>query len=84
MQWNRASRFEFDRKSMETETTRFSEFINGEKAIVKKAIESSEFISHRARLFDSRKNSHSTKLEQRPWILVKLSFRVLCNSKLSS
>ena len=33
--------------------------------------------------FDSRKDSHSTKFEQRPQILVKLSFRELCNSKLS-
>ena len=33
--------------------------------------------------FDSRKDSHSTKLEQRPQIFVKLSFRELCGSKLS-
>ena len=33
--------------------------------------------------FDSRKDSHSTKLEQRPQIFVKLSFRELCDSKLS-
>ena len=49
-------------------------------------IESSMFVSHRARMsgeFDSRKDSHSTKLEQRPQIFVKLSFRELCGSKLS-
>ena len=33
--------------------------------------------------YDSRKDSHSTKLERRPGILVKLSFRELCDSKLS-
>ena len=32
---------------------------------------------------DSRKESHSTKFEQRPQIFVKLSFRELCDSKLS-
>ena len=34
--------------------------------------------------FDSRKDSQSTKVEQRPQIIVKPSFRELCNSKLSS
>ena len=33
--------------------------------------------------FDSRKDSHSTKLEQRPQLFVKLSFMELCGSKLS-
>ena len=33
--------------------------------------------------FDSRKNSQSTKFKRRPEISVKLSFRELCNSKLS-
>ena len=33
--------------------------------------------------FDSRENSHSTKLEQRPRIFLKLSFRELYESKLS-
>ena len=32
---------------------------------------------------DSREDSHSTKFEQRPPILVKVSFRELCDSKLS-
>ena len=50
------------------------------------SIESSKFVSHRARIsgeFDSRKDSHSTKLEQGPRIFIKLSFRKLCGSKLS-
>ena len=50
------------------------------------SIESSRFISHRARMsgeFDSRKDSQSTKFERRPQIFVKLSFRELCDSKLS-
>ena len=34
-------------------------------------------------LFHSRKDSYSTKLKQRPLIFVKLSFRELCDSKLS-
>ena len=33
--------------------------------------------------FDSRKDSQSTKLERRPQIFVKLSFREFCDSKLS-
>ena len=33
--------------------------------------------------FDSRKASQSTKFKQSPQIFVKLSFRELCNSKLS-
>ena len=33
--------------------------------------------------FDSRKNWHSTKFERKPWIFEKLSFRELCDSKLS-
>ena len=33
--------------------------------------------------FDSRKDSYSTKLEQRPRIFVKLSFRELCGSQVS-
>ena len=33
--------------------------------------------------FDSTKDSHSTKLERRRRILVKTSFRELCDSKLS-
>ena len=50
------------------------------------SIESSRFVSHRARMsgeFDSRKDSQSTKFEQRSQIFVKLSFRELCDSKLS-
>ena len=34
--------------------------------------------------FDSRKDSQSTKFERRPQIFVKLSFRELYHSKLSS
>ena len=32
---------------------------------------------------DLTKDSHSTKFEQRPRILVKLSFREICDSNLS-
>ena len=47
---------------------------------------SSQFLSHKARIsleFDSRKDSHLTKLRQRPRKLVKLSFKELCDSKIS-
>ena len=33
--------------------------------------------------FNSRKDSHSTKFDQRLQIIVKLSFRELCDSMLS-
>ena len=33
--------------------------------------------------FDSREDSQSTEFERRPQIFVKLSFRELCDSKLS-
>ena len=49
--------------------------------------ETFEFVSHRARIsgvFDSREDSQSTKFKQRHQILVKLTFRELCDSKLSS
>ena len=36
-----------------------------------------------SREFDSRKYSHTTKLEERPSIFVKLSVRVLRDSELS-
>ena len=44
------------------------------------------FVLHRARMsgeFDSRKDSQLTRFEQRPQILVKLSLREFCDSKLS-
>ena len=50
-----------------------------------RSVESFQFVSHRARMsqeFDSRKGSHPKQFEQRPQILVKLSFRELCYSKL--
>ena len=43
-------------------------------------------MSHRARMpreFDPRKDSHSMKFEQKPQILVKLSWRELYDSELS-
>ena len=49
------------------------------------SIESFRFVLHAARMsgdFDSRKDSQSTKFEQRPQIFVKLSFRELYDSKL--
>ena len=42
MHWNRASYFEFDRKSMETETKTWSEFPNGQKAIIEQILASEE------------------------------------------
>ena len=37
-----------------------------------------------SREFDSRKDPHSTKLEQRPQIFTQLCFKEFCGSKLSS
>ena len=68
---------------METETTT-EKLPLTEK--LPESVESSRFVSHRARIsgeFDSRKDSQSTKFEQRPQIFVKLSLRELCGSKLS-
>ena len=42
MQWNGASRCEFDGKSIETEITTWSDFYNGEKAIVEQILASEE------------------------------------------
>ena len=42
MRWNGASCCEFDGKSMETETTTWSEFPNGRKAIVEQILASEE------------------------------------------
>ena len=50
------------------------------------SIESSRFVSHRVGLsgeFYSRKDSQSTKFEQRPQIFVQQSLKDLCNSRLS-
>ena len=50
------------------------------------SIESSTFVWYRGRMsgeFDSKQDSQSTKFERRPQIFVKLSFRELCNLKLS-
>ena len=50
------------------------------------SIESSNFFSHKmgmSKEFGWRKDSNSKKIEQRPQILVELSFRALCDSKLS-
>ena len=44
------------------------------------------FVSKRTKMsgkFDSRKDLHSLKFKQGPGILSKLSFRELCDSKLS-
>ena len=44
------------------------------------------FVSHRARMpgeFDLREDLHSTKFKGRPQIFVKLSYKQLCDSKLS-
>ena len=42
MQWNEASRCEFDGKWMETETTKWSEFPNGGKDIVEQILATEE------------------------------------------
>ena len=50
------------------------------------SIKACRFVLHRAIMsgeFDSRKDSQSTKFKRRPWKFIKLTFRELCNSKLS-
>ena len=55
MQWNRASHCEYDGKSMETETTTWSEFPNGGKAIAEQILASEERKkSKRAGLWESQ------------------------------
>ena len=55
MQWNGASCCEFDGKSMETQTTTWSEFPNGAKAIVEQILAPEEKNkSKRAGLWESQ------------------------------
>ena len=42
MQWNKGYCFEFDRKSMETETTTWSEFLRGGKTIAEPILASED------------------------------------------
>ena len=65
MQWNRASHCEYDGKSMETETTSWSELPNGGKAISEQILASKEINkSKRAGLWEwdlRRKVNHLSK-----------------------
>ena len=55
MQWNVASHCKFDGKLMETETTSWSEFPNGGKAIVEQILTPEEINkSERAGLWESQ------------------------------
>ena len=55
MRWNGASRCEFDGKSMETETTTWSEFANRGKTIVEQILAPEEINkSKRAGLWESQ------------------------------
>ena len=58
MRWNGASRCEFDGKSIETETTTWSEFPNGGKAIVEQILASEE-------INKSKKAKESTFLKKK-------------------
>ena len=60
MQWNGASHCEFDGKSMETETTTWSEFPNGRKAMVEHSIRRNK--SKRAGLWESQSGIRVGKL----------------------
>ena len=61
--WNGASRCEFDGKSVETETTTWSEFPNGGKAIVEQILASEEINkSKRAGLWQSQPGIQVGKL----------------------
>ena len=66
MQWNGASCCEFDGKSMETETTTWSEFPKGRKAIVEQIVASEEMNkSKRAGLWESQPGIRVGKLTTR-------------------
>ena len=63
MQWNGASCFEFDGRSMEAETTTWSEFLNGGKAIVEEILVSGKRNkSKRAELWESQSGIQVGKL----------------------
>ena len=63
MQWNRESRCEYDGKSMETETTTWSQFSNGGKAIAEQILVSEERNkSKRAGLWESQPGIRVGKL----------------------
>ena len=55
MWWNVACQSEFDKKSMETETSTRSEFLNGGKAIAEQILASEEINKYkRAELWDTQ------------------------------
>ena len=63
MQWNGVLHCEFDGKSIETETTTWSEFSNGEKAIVEQILMSEGINkSKRAGLWESQSGIRVGKL----------------------
>ena len=63
MRWNRASRFEYDGKSMDTETKTWSEFPNGGKTIVEQMLVPEERKkSKRAGLWESQSGNRVGKL----------------------
>ena len=70
MWWNGASCCEYDVKSMETETTTWSEFLNGGKAIVEQILASEERKkSKTAGLWESQSGIRAGKLTI--WIKIK-------------
>ena len=67
MQWNRASCCEYDGKSLETETTTWSEFPKGGKAIVEQILASEQRKkSKRAGLWESQSGIQVGKLSS--WV----------------
>ena len=63
MQWNGASHYEYDGKSMETETTAWSELNNGGEAIVEEILTPEERKkSKRAGLWESQSGTRVGKL----------------------
>ena len=65
MQWNGASRWEFDGKSKETETTTWSEFPYGGKAIVEQILASEE--RKKSKRADVRWNRIKNRAQRRRW-----------------
>ena len=67
MRWNGASRCELVGKSMETETTTWSEFPNGGKTIVEQIL-ASEKRNKSKRALHNESNTRCSVVEQHRWL----------------
>ena len=68
MQWNWASCFEFIGKSMETETTTWSEFTNGGKAIVEQILATEERNKSKKHACESHSQESNEESQWSEWV----------------